>query len=306
MREAVEPVVLINLDQEPERLPGQLERLRLAIAQYFESEVTLSAGNPCEDVYDIPTSYMEAVYSLDYRFIRGNNSLILASDVGIQEEWMEHYPHQDLALLRRMLNTRRLSTLEQIVRQFDSILDYVRTCEVPMFAARMICFEVINIVLSSMNDEELRHNKEYIAHLSRFNTAEEMLASLSQICHNLLNLTEPDTARVSQDLTLQMKVYVESNYTDNNFSLQDMADFFHMGMANLSQFFKRQTGQTLIGYYTGLRMELAKTLLTEGSYKMDQIAAMVGYLNTSSFIRRFKQYTGLSPGQWLSSEEEKG
>ena len=95
-----------------------------------------------------------------------------------------------------------------------------------------------------------------------------------------------------------MKIYVDRNYTDSNFSLQEMADYFNIGMSNLSQFFKRQTGKTLIEYYTTLRMEQAKILLADPQNKIDDIALQVGYLNTSSFIRRFKQCYGISPRQY--------
>lgn len=48
-------------------------------------------------------------------------------------------------------------------------------------------------------------------------------------------------------------------------------------------------------------MNLAKKLLLEGDYRLDDIASMVGYLNVSSFIRRFRQMTAMSPRQWAVS-----
>ena len=166
-----------------------------------------------------------------------------------------------------------------------------------MFAAKSICFEIINIILSSMNDEELKNNKSYLSHLSQFDTVEEMLNALSMICHNLFTLSG-NTENCEADLITQMKIYVDSNYTDPNFSLQEMADYFKMGTSYLSQIFKRQTGKTLIEYYTTLRMEHAKRLLADPQNKLDDIALQVGYLNTSSFIRRFKQCYGISPRQY--------
>ena len=118
---------------------------------------------------------MEALYTMDYRFIRGNDCVILATDVAFQEDWSEFYPKQDLLKFRRMLSTRNLSTSTQIDEQLNYILNYIRTCDVPMFAARSICFEIINIILSSMSDEELKNNKSYLTHLSHFDTIEEML-----------------------------------------------------------------------------------------------------------------------------------
>ncbi len=291
--------VLVNLEN------GQVQKLEILRQMLVDSchlAVTVSAGSLYPDLYDSPLSYMEALYTMDYRFIRGNDCTLLASDVAIQEDWSEFYPRQDLAKFRRMLSTRNLSTPAQIDEQLNYILNYIRTCDVPMFAARSICFEIINSILSSMSDEELKSNKSYLTHLSHFDTVEEMLASLGMICHNLFAFSEKNTACTS-DLITQMKIYVDSNYADCNFSLQEMADYFNMGMTNLSQFFKRQTGSTLIDYYTRLRMEKAGILLEDQSRKIDDIAASVGYLNTSSFIRRFKQYYGISPRQYVPPAE---
>ncbi|MBR2402430.1 MAG: helix-turn-helix transcriptional regulator [Lachnospiraceae bacterium] len=286
--------VLINLEKQHVE---KLETFRQTLSEYCKSPVTISAGNLYSDIYDSFYSFMEALYTMDYRFIRGNDCVILATDVAFQEDWSEFYPKQDLLKFRRMLSTRNLSTSIQIDEQLNYILNYIRTCDVPMFAARSICFEIINIILSSMSDEELKNNKSYLTHLSHFDTIEEMLNALGMICHNLFTLSGNNTA-CEADLITQMKIYVDSNYADSNFSLQEMADYFNIGMSNLSQFFKRQTGKTLIEYYTSLRMEQAKTLLADPQNKIDDIALQVGYLNTSSFIRRFKQCYGISPRQY--------
>ena len=286
--------ILINLEKQQ---PEPLEAFRKKLTESCRLPVTISAGNVYTSIYDSPYSYMEALYTMDYRFIRGNDCVILASDVAFQEDWSEFYPKQDLIKLRRMLCTRNLSTPGQIDEQLNSILNYIRTCDVPMFAAKSICFEIINIFLSSMNDEELRNNKSYLSHLSKFDTINEMLNALSMICHNLFSLSG-DKGNNETDLITQMKIYVESNYTNPNFSLQEMADYFNLGTSHLNQIFKRQTGKTLIEYYTGLRMEHAKRLLADPQNKLDDIALTVGYLNTSSFIRRFKQCYGISPRQY--------
>lgn len=286
--------VLINLESQQ---PEMLEAFRQALSDYCKLPVTISAGNVYTDIYESTYSFMEALYTMDYRFIRGNDCLILATDIAFQEDWSEFYPKQDLLKFRRMLSTRNLSTPGQIDEQLNCILNYIRTCDVPMFAAKSICFEIINIILSSMNDEELKNNKSYLSHLSQFDTVEEMLNALNMICHNLFTLSG-NTENCEADLITQMKIYVDSNYTDPNFSLQEMADYFKMGTSYLSQIFKRQTGKTLIEYYTTLRMEHAKRLLADSQNKLDDIALQVGYLNTSSFIRRFKQCYGISPRQY--------
>ena len=51
-------------------------------------------------------------------------------------------------------------------------------------------------------------------------------------------------------------------------------------------------------------MEKAKELLMTTELSLKQIAATVGYSNVSSFIRRFKQLYGVTPGSYKKGQEQ--
>ena len=51
-------------------------------------------------------------------------------------------------------------------------------------------------------------------------------------------------------------------------------------------------------YLTTLRMEKAKELLRETNMLIGDITLAVGYEDAHVFRRRFKQYTGMTPGQY--------
>ncbi|MEG0110359.1 MAG: helix-turn-helix transcriptional regulator, partial [Oscillospiraceae bacterium] len=58
------------------------------------------------------------------------------------------------------------------------------------------------------------------------------------------------------------------------------------------------TGQNILDYATNLRMERAKKLLAETNIPLKELGYETGYYNVSSFIRRFKQTQGLTPGDY--------
>ena len=62
-----------------------------------------------------------------------------------------------------------------------------------------------------------------------------------------------------------------------------------------------RTGQTLLEYTTCMRMEKAKVILTSTKLQLKAVAEEVGYYNVSSFIRRFKQLVGVTPGEYRSN-----
>ncbi len=100
--------------------------------------------------------------------------------------------------------------------------------------------------------------------------------------------------------------YVGDHYADTDFSLKMTADHFGVSVSYISQFFKNACGSKLIDYYTNLRMERAKELM-KTDMGLREIMLEVGYFNMSSFIRRFKQLYGMTPGEYrhtLSDREK--
>lgn len=66
----------------------------------------------------------------------------------------------------------------------------------------------------------------------------------------------------------------------------------------LKRRFKSATGQSLIEYVQGLRIEEAKRLLETTQMPVDRISSEVGYEEPAFFRRLFKRLSGVSPGQY--------
>ncbi|WP_454651123.1 GlxA family transcriptional regulator [Bradyrhizobium liaoningense] len=64
--------------------------------------------------------------------------------------------------------------------------------------------------------------------------------------------------------------------------------------------FKATLNQTPLGYLQDMRIEAARTFLEAGDLSISVIAERVGYSDTSSFSRLFKERMGLSPGAYRS------
>lgn len=123
----------------------------------------------------------------------------------------------------------------------------------------------------------------------------EAFTTLFAFCENKSAPAETD-GETSLDAG-QIMSYIRENYTDPSFSLQVLADHFQVSNSYLSWFFKQKQGITILDYTTQLKMDLATKLLQQG-LNLQQVSLQVGYLNVSSFIRRFKQTMGMTPGEY--------
>ncbi|PIE73105.1 MAG: hypothetical protein CSA19_02055, partial [Deltaproteobacteria bacterium] len=63
----------------------------------------------------------------------------------------------------------------------------------------------------------------------------------------------------------------------------------------LNQGFRQEFGMTVYQYYQQCRIIRAQELLDEGRLNLDTTAQMLGFSDTSHFIRQFKRYFGIPP-----------
>lgn len=91
--------------------------------------------------------------------------------------------------------------------------------------------------------------------------------------------------------------YISINYTSNE-SLDQLSDKFFISKYYLCRIFKEVTGFTVNEYININRIKQAQVLLEKSDSSITQIAASVGYKNTSHFNKIFKTYLETTPLQY--------
>lgn len=100
------------------------------------------------------------------------------------------------------------------------------------------------------------------------------------------------------DTIKKAKHYISSYYENPDLSLGEVAEYVGLNEKYFTSKFSKETGESFMNYLTGLRMQKAKELLKTTTFKIYEIAEMVGYRNVESFNRVFKKYYGISPLQY--------
>ena len=93
---------------------------------------------------------------------------------------------------------------------------------------------------------------------------------------------------------LKIQIWLEKRLA-SNILMEEAAEEFGFSMRNFIRRFKEATDQTPIQYLQNLRIEKAKLLLESTQQAFDQITLRVGYEDSNSFRRLFKERVGLSP-----------
>lgn len=93
--------------------------------------------------------------------------------------------------------------------------------------------------------------------------------------------------------------FLQKNFR-NDIKMSTLSSDLGVSERTLIRRFQQALEQSPLGYLQGLRIGTAQGLLKEGDLSVEAIAALVGYTDSSSFCRLFKQKVGASPGAYRS------
>lgn len=275
-------------------LAGTAEELPAGRKLLSDREIFIS--RPVTQILDIHTVYSE-VLSLKYLQHGANPP---GGDT--EENDRSHQPHYD-RLINRINDCLSTSDTDGFTIWGGRLLEDMKADGLSLWMCQKL---LLQLFLTLPDTFHAPLSIQDILNMEDPKQTEEAVRSLLSYAAGTLS---PD--RGSQETALdadKIRDYIRENYTDPAFSLQLLADHFHVSNSYLSWFFKQKNGVTVLDYTTQLKMDLATQLLTQG-YSLQQVSLQVGYINVSSFIRRFKQTMGMTPGEYKkesASQEKKG
>ena len=304
LRELFEPSMIVCLVGMDEGLEDDLHerclRLLDVCLQEHALSFTIGMSGCCSDIRQITAACFEATQAVREYFIRGRHQLIRYSELDRMLT-----PRQDSVALLRELPSQPPARQREILRSF---IESLREDKVPALLAKSYCNSAVQMLISvgGQPGSGRTVNMDDLFTISYLRTADDYLAFMLHMLG-----TEPESAQEPEQAPqepvpeLLGRIYdcIGENFDDCNFSIQDAAERLGLSGSYLSQYFKQQTGYTLTSYVADLRIRKACTLLKTTVMPLQMISESVGYYNQNSFIRRFKQITGMTPGEYRRTHQ---
>lgn len=198
---------------------------------------------------------------------------------------VEHDVRQEAAVFASWELKNQSSTLEEHKLQLVELLLLARRMVQEQSGEPIQGKETIGALLAAQDEEELRQ---------RFVST---MVELTQAV--VIRSQEPD------GIITRAQDYIRQNFR-RELTLEEVAQTVGISPYYFSKLFKEEANMNFTEYLTGIRIEVAKHLLSERELSIKQVCVDSGYANPNYFSRIFKKWVGITPTEFRDGLYENG
>lgn len=126
---------------------------------------------------------------------------------------------------------------------------------------------------------------------------QEVLNILEMVCE--VTRTKAATCK-SMSIDEKVRAIISEEYTNSELCVSSIAEQLNINPNYATALYKKRTGESILDSINFYRLNKAIDLLKSSSKDVKDIAIQVGYYNSAGFIRAFKKFKGITPGQYRS------
>jgi len=283
-------------------------RLRAFAQEVYGMESVRAARLPVavsdihEDLSQMQTAYLEASSAYDNRFVMGETRLMSFKDMPHAAKSVVPQARGHIEAIKQAMS---LGDSDMMNTQLDELVRYLRDTDMSLFAFRLIYNEIIGAIMSVVSERDETDALKYydLFTLSDCRSLDELDGILRKVLNDVIESGRDENQR---PLIQNILAFMTESYTDSAFALSAVAEKFNLTTTRLTLEFKENMRMTPSDYLTMLRMEHSKKLLKQSDLSIKDVCTESGYNDVSSYIRRFKQYTGVTPLQYRQGAKETG
>lgn len=275
------------------------------LQEYFQIYCTGTLSNIHEGRERIPTAYQEALDTLEYGFIVGKTDLMYYESTKTEEVREYYYPMEEE---QKIINCIKAGDNQQAMVIIEMILfkNHHLISSQPLLS-RYLFFDIIATIMKTLYDlslgqeEPAIENLDIIENFHRYKTLLGFKNGIQEIieeaCEKVIQCKNKNSTKFSEEV----KMFVQNHYQNEALNISFIADQVGYHPSYVSKLFKEETGMGLLDFINQIRIEAAKDIL-KGSEKkrLEDVATAVGYSNVRTFMRIFKSYEGVTPGQYMN------
>lgn len=267
------------------------------IQKNHQIETFISLGEVVEDVSEINESYKKAMETSVFANYNEINYILWYEEIKSASKYFEYSLEQEDKLIR-MVEVGNAEDANKFVKSI--IVENMKRSEIADL--RLLFLEMYGSLIrmkQKVNDtyreDEIYQDMLRCQMLNSENGYVFFAKKIDELCEKVRerqNLIKSD-----KKLSKRIKEYIDAEYASQDLNISTTALHFKLSPSYLSTLYKEETGSSLLDCINTVRIEHAIELL-KTQESITDIAVHTGFTNSGSFIRTFKKYMGITPGQY--------
>ena len=229
------------------------------------------------------------------------------TDLAIKELMMNNYGHYSRQYEKELLRRLMLGKEEEIsfdIMNNDETFDYqlgpdpLRSIKNGLIClVAIICREAVDLGADNTKSFAL---SDYMINRIEYETRMDTVSMIiSDIIFSYRKLVREGRDR-GYSRPVKNAVSFISDHIYESVSLKDVAGAVGLSGAYLSSAFKKETGETVSGFIKRVKIEEARSLLSEKGLSVSEVSDLLGYSSVSYFSKVYSEVCGYSPSREAS------
>ncbi|SDX58866.1 helix-turn-helix domain-containing protein [Paenibacillus sp. PDC88] len=285
-------------------------QLKDKIESYLQLQISIGLSRSFLDLSAAPEAYMESASALRQRMVPDAGCIIRYTP--------QRADHSDgrtpYAKLREIeehiLYSLRKREQDQLSLAMELYLNEITENRAFQPELNILLIKLAMRIIETAQTQELElhlggtlSGEKLLSKLTKLNTKEDIRYWFEQqlfmpVIHAMEQQAEEQQVRIAS----RMLEMIHSRF-DQDITLESCAAELNYHPFYLSRVFKKDVGMPFSEYLTSYRMSQAKLLLENTSLLVSDIGRKLKYANTSAFIRTFRKWAGMTPGQYREQYE---
>lgn len=278
---------------------GRLQGLIPRVVNGIPLTVTIGVGPVVNRLDELHLSFQQAKEAIELKLFLGKGRLILHTDA---KETISAKAKDLDSILQALFQAMSSYRLVDVDDCNEELFIWVSTMETKLEIYQLFLHIVskLDAFLHTLNEDfytMLGLERRHLSILYHLETIEDMKSWLRRRMFELSEQLQRKRQGKKRKLVEEIQAYIEQ-HLEHNVMLRDAANHFSFSPNHLGQIFYEETGIYFSDYVGMRRMERVKQLLGDPKLKVYEAAHRVGYKNLSHFSKQFKEYYGVSPGDY--------
>lgn len=278
------------------------EELRMNIQRFTPFTCSIAVSQKIDDLTLLASLKDELLTYIQFRLLYGGNQIFSAEAI---EKWKVNKKGNESKEVENQINKIIFSLdskkPEKTKSEIMGFLNTIQTLYSPEEieqSLHLLGIQIINyLIKNNQGKDEFPLMKEVFGLTKKMANLIELRNEVFEWIKKVLAILEQKNESHSTDHVDAAKKWIQ-RHLDQNITIQKIASQVYMNPTYFCEYFKSQTGETVLDYVTRIRMEKARELLLTTNLKIYVVSEMVGYTDTKYFTKLFKKQYGETPSKY--------